>query len=342
MRPLRGAVVGAGYFSRFHYDAWSRMEDVEIVACCDLQEAKARAAAAEHGVPAAYGDLRAMLDAHEVDFVDVVTRPDSHREICGEVAARGLPAICQKPLAPSAEECAQIVDAAEAAGVRLMVHDNFRFQPWYREIKVLMGRGAIGSRLHTISFRNRAGDGWGDDAYLARQPYFQQMPRFLLFEAGIHTIDTFRYLGGEIERVWCRLRRLNPVIAGEDAALAVFDFEGGAVGVYDANRYNESTAEDPRYTFGELLVEGDGGTVRLHDDGRLSLQPLGEPERDHPYERSRRGFAGDCVLATQRHFVDALRGGAPFETEGRRYLRSIAVQEAAYRSAASGRAESPG
>ncbi len=73
--------------------------------------------------------------------------------------------------------------------------------------------------LHTITFRNRAGDGWGEDAYLARQPYFQTMERFLLYEAGIHTIDTFRYLAGEVNRVWCMLRKLNPVIAGEDTAI---------------------------------------------------------------------------------------------------------------------------
>jgi predicted dehydrogenase len=223
-----------------------------------------------------------------------------------------------------------------------MVHENFRFQPWYREIKSLLEGGAIGTKLHTISFRNRAGDGWGDDAYLSRQPYFRAMQRLLIFEAGIHTIDTFRFLAGEINRVWCVTRKLNPVIAGEDAAVGVFEFASGAIGLYDANRFNESTAVNQRYTFGEMLVEANAGSIRLYDDGRLTIQHLGEPEQVHSYPRSQHGFGGDAVLATQRHFVERLKSGEMFETDGPNYLRSIAVQEAAYRSAVSGQWEQPG
>jgi predicted dehydrogenase len=222
-----------------------------------------------------------------------------------------------------------------------MVHENFRFQPWYREAQRLIGEGTIGAKLHSVTFRNRPGDGWGDDAYLARQPYFQTMERFLIYEAGIHTIDTFRFLAGDVARCWCVTRKLNPVISGEDAVLGVFEFESGAIGLYDANRFNESTAEDPRYTFGELLVEGEGGSIRLYDDGRLTVQQLGESEREHSYERSHRGFGSDCVLATQRHFVEQLITGEPFETDGRSYLRNIAVQEALYRSSDSGNWEGP-
>ena len=112
-------------------------------------------------------------------------------------------------------------------------------------------------------------------------------------------------------------------------------------GVYDANRFNESTAENPRYTFGELLVEGNGGTIRMYDDARLTVQPLGEPERDHDYEPSDVGFAGDCVYETQRHFVNGLLNDRPFETDANSYAKSIAVQEAMYRSAESGSWETP-
>lgn len=339
---LRGAVIGAGYFSRFHFDAWQRINHVRIEAVCDVDRNKAEAFAAEFKVPKVFTDHREMLDAlsdgqHRLDFVDVVTRPDTHLPIVQDVAAQGIAVICQKPLASTATESAQIVSMAQAAGIPFMVHENFRFQPWYREIKNLLNDQRIGDRLHTLSFRNRAGDGWGDDAYLARQPYFQTMEKFLIFEAGIHTIDTFRYLAGEINRVWCSTRKLNPVIAGEDSAIAIFDFFDGGQGLYDANRFNESTAANPRYTFGELLVEGNGGTIRLHDDGRLTVQELGRPEKAHTYAPSDSGFAGDCVFATQQHFADGLRLNlSKFETDGPSYLKSIAVQEAMYRSAKSG------
>jgi hypothetical protein len=60
------------------------------------------------------------------------------------------------------------------------------------------------------AFRMRMGDGWGEDAYLARQPYFRKMPRMLVYETGVHFIDTFRFLAGEIERVYCALLRPPP------------------------------------------------------------------------------------------------------------------------------------
>jgi len=338
---LRGCVIGTGYFSQFHFDAWKRMEGVELVACCDTDADKAEAVAREYDIPATFTSYQDMLADCRPDFVDIVTRPDTHLPIIGDAAATGTAIICQKPLAPDMEQVQAIARTVADSGVRFMVHENFRFQPWYREIRQLLDTGTIGDRLHTISFRNRAGDGWGDDAYLARQPYFQTMEKFLIFEAGIHTIDTFRYLAGEIDRVWCTSRRLNPVIAGEDTALGVFQFTDGGTGLYDANRYNESTAENPRYTFGELLVEGSGGSIRLYDDGRLTVQPLGKQERDHVYDAPKHGFAGDCVLTTQQHFIHGLATDSPFETDIVRYLRSIAVQEAMYRSARSGAWEVP-
>lgn len=341
MEKLRGAVIGAGYFSQFHFDSWKRIEEVELVAVCDSNREAAEKASQTYGIESVFTDHLTMLGEVKLDFVDIVTRPDTHFRLVRDFADAGVAIICQKPLAPAVDEARKIVEVTDQAGVRFMVHENFRFQPWYREIKQLLAAGTIGNKVHTITFRNRAGDGWGDDAYLARQPYFQTMQQFLIFEAGIHTIDTFRYLAGEIDRVWCLHRKLNPVIAGEDSAIGVFQFTGGGVGVYDANRFNESTAENPRYTFGELLVECDGGTIRLHDDGRITVQKLGDAEFNHAYQPSRHGFAGDCVHQTQLHFVGGLRSGERFETDGASYLKSIAVQEAMYRSAETMHWETP-
>ena len=95
----------------------------------------------------------------------------------------------------------------------LVVHENFRFSPWYREIRRLIEDGAIGT-VYQASFRLRPGDGQGPAAYLDRQPYFQSMERFLVHETAIHFIDTFRYLLGEPESVYADLQRLNPAILG--------------------------------------------------------------------------------------------------------------------------------
>ena len=334
MNKLKGVCIGAGYFSHYQYEAWQRIPEVEIVAFSNRDPVKAAEITKKFGLTKLYPDYRVMLDAEQPDFVDVITPPPSHAAICAEAARRGIHIICQKPLAPSFEEARAIVDHARQAGVRFMVHENFRFQPWHREIKRLLAAGAIGDQLHSLNFRMRMGDGWGANAYIPRQPYFRDYPRLLVFENGVHFIDTYRYLAGEISRVTAWHRRLNPVIKGEDCALVVFEFANGALGEWDANRYNETTARNPRYTFGEFLVEGSAGSIRLAGDSRLTLQRLGEQEVEVPYACADRNFAGDCCYFTQRHFVDRMLDGQPFETSGEEYLKTLAVQEAVYDSAA--------
>ena len=336
MKKHKAVAIGAGYFSQFHFDAWSRMDNVELCAICDSDVEKANQSAAKYGVANTYSDFAEMLTKEKPDFVDIITRPDSHLDLTSQAVAAGVPVICQKPLAPTFEEAERLVAVAEEAGVPLMVHENFRFQPWYREIKKLLDEQRVGDRLHSISIRTRTGDGWQPDAYMARQPYFREMERLLVFETGVHFIDTMRFLGGEIDGVYARLRKLNSDIAGEDAGTILFEFESGAEGIWDANRFNEPNAEDARYTFGDVLVEANGGSIRLYPDGRLTIQLLGKPELDHDYVHGKKNFASDCVLTTQQHFVQCLVESKSFETSGKNYLQTLSVQEAVYESAKSG------
>lgn len=337
MTQFKGVCVGAGYFSHFQYEAWGRIPEVTITAMCNRDPGRARAIMNKFGIANHYADYRAMLEKEEPDFVDIITPPPTHLEMCKVAADLGIHVVCQKPLAPTFDEARQIVDYTGRAGIRFMVHENWRFQPWYREIKKLLGSGVIGDRIHSLYFRSRMGDGWGKDAYIPRQPYFRDYPRFLVYESGIHFIDTYRYIAGEIEEVYAVVKRLNPAIAGEDCAVVVFHFASGASGTWDANRYNECNSENPRYTFGEFLVDASGGSIRLYLDGRVTVQPLGEKEREHVYHHEDRGFSGDCCYFAQRHFIDRMLDGKPFETNGPEYLRSLAVQEAVYASAESGR-----
>ncbi|MBT8186051.1 MAG: gfo/Idh/MocA family oxidoreductase, partial [Eudoraea sp.] len=176
------------------------------------------------------------------------------------------------------------------------------------------------------------GDGWQEDAYMNRQPYFREMEKLLIYETGIHFIDVFRYLCGNISMVNAKLKTLNPNIKGEDFAWVNFDFSNGTLGFLDASRYNESTAEDPRLTFGSILIDGNKGSIRLYEDGQISIKKLGEVEKKHPYHFEKINFAGDCVYTTQKHFVECLLTEKPFETDAAEYLKNIRVQDAIYKS----------
>ncbi len=331
---MKIACIGAGYFARFHVEAWTRMSDVELVAICDSDAKKAQSLAEEFGVKHTVGNVDDLLKIPDLDAIDIITPPSTHLELCKKIIAEGKDIICQKPLAPTLQEAQEMAALALSGGVRLMVHENFRFQPWYRKMKELLDGDIIGDTIHTIRLQIRTGDGWGDDAYLDRQPYFQTMPRLFIYETGIHYIDVFRFLMGEISSVYARLRKLNGVIAGEDCALVLFDFENGTQGVLDGNRYNEPNYPDPRYTFGRTLVEGNKGSIRLYYDGRLTVQLLGEEEKEIEYKHENKNFASDCVYATQRHFVHCIKNNLPFETDATEYLKNLQVQEAIYESSA--------
>jgi D-apiose dehydrogenase len=250
--------------------------------------------------------------------------------------ARRVPVICQKPLTPSWRKSVALADAADEAGVLCVVHENFRFQPWYREAKRMLAAGVLG-QPHAVAFRLRPGDGQGPRAYLDRQPYFQTMPRLLVVETAVHWIDTFRFLLGEVAAITARLRRMNPALAGEDAGYLLFEFAGGATGLFDGNRSNDFVASNPRRTMGEMWLEGSAGVLRLDGEARLWWKPHHGDEREHAYDRGPETFGGGCCGALQRHVVAHLRGGAPVENTARDYLANLRVQEAAYESHATGR-----
>jgi len=330
--PLKGVAMGAGYFSRFQYEAWTRIPQARITALYNRTESKARELMAAYGIPRYYPDWRELVEQERPDFADIITPPETHEEMCDFLASRGVHIICQKPLAPTLEASRRIVERAKAAGVRFMVHENWRWQPWYRKIKAVQQGGDIGDFTH-IYFRMRMGDGWGERAYLDRQPFFRDYPRLLVYETGVHFVDTFRYLLGEVVEVYANLRRLNPVIKGEETGQIFFRFASGATAIWDANRYNEVESPSPRYTFGELRIDAMQGHLTMDTEANIRIKRLGEPGVDVDYPHENRNFAGDCVYATQRHFVDCFLSGAEFESSGDDYLRTLHVVEAIYKSA---------
>ena len=326
---LRVAGIGAGYFSRFHYAAWARIPDTLLVAICNRTPDRLDSLAAAHEV-AAYNDVEAMLDAARPDLVDIVTPPDTHLSLIRACAARGIPMICQKPFTTSFAEAKEAEAIAAKAGVTLVVHENFRWQPWYRVARQEIAAGTLGA-IHNLTFRLRPGDGRGPHAYLDRQPYFRAMPRFLVHETGVHLIDTFRFLLGEIAAVTARLRRLNPAVAGEDAGFILFDFAAGACGLFDGNRLVDHPARNCRLTMGEMWVEGDEAVLRLDGDGRLWRRRHGsQAEEQIAFPWNDIGFGGDCIFNLQQHVVAHLLEGTPLENTATAYLRNLEIENAVY------------
>lgn len=329
---LRVATIGAGFFSQFHRDSWARIPEVDVIGVADQHIEHARAT----GFPA-FASLDDLISAETPDILDIILPPVAHADaIRNAIAANIKHIICQKPFCTSIDEARAVTGEAKAAGVTLIIHENFRFQPWYRTIKAAIDAGDLGE-VHQMTFRLRPGDGQGPRAYLDRQPYFQQMARFLVHETAVHWIDTFRYLFGDPLAVYADLQRINPNIAGEDAGMILFDHPGGVRSVFDGNRHLDHRADNPRRTMGEALVEGTKGTLSLFGDGTVQYRAFGKiKETEILAADTHDGFGGDCVHAFQQHAVKGFSNRGLLETGASDYLRVIEIENAIYASSEQG------
>lgn len=339
MSRIRGALIGCGFFARNQLHAWEGIEGVEIVAICDRDETRLSETGEAFGIARRYTDAERMFDEGGFDFVDIATTVASHRPLV-EMAARagdgtGVHVICQKPFAENMEDARAMVAAIDATGKTLMVHENFRWQSAVRAAIESLRGGAIGTPFFgRVSFRS------GYDVF-SGQPYLAEGARFIIEDLGIHILDITRALFGDVARISATTTRINPAIRGEDVATMLLAHESGVTSVVDCSYATRRTPE----TFPETLLEidGTGGTLRLDAGYRLTIQAGGDEEvRDVappvlPWAERPWHNIQESVALIQQHFIACLCDGRAPETSGADNLRTLALVEAAYLSAAEGR-----
>jgi predicted dehydrogenase len=334
MAELRGGVIGCGFFSINHLHGWRDIEGASIVALCDRDPARLALVGDQFGIARRYADAAQMLTDERLDFVDVATTVASHRPLVELAARHGVAAICQKPFALSMADARAMVQACEAAGVPLMVHENFRWQSPIQALRARIDTGAIGKPFWgRVSFRS-AYDVFGG------QPYLAKGERFIIEDLGIHVLDIARFLFGDVARLTARIARVNPAIRGEDVATMLLDHQSGLSSIVDCS-YATRLAVEP---FPETLVEIDGaeGSIRLsqgygmqvtgkHGSEMHDVSPRLLPWATRPWHNIQ-----ESVQAIQQHWVDCLREGRDPATSGRDNLKTLALVEAAYLSASTG------
>ena len=313
-RPLCGALIGCGFVSRFHIEAWSRVQNARLAALCDLDLGRLEQAAQR--APGA-GRYTSSADLFEregpLDFVEICTQPESHRVLVDLAAQHGAHILCQKPAALLRTDFTAMIAACESAGVRLMIHENWRFRPWYRALRALIDSGTIGRpiRLRIAHRDTRAMRPGG----FSDQPYQAAMPRLILMDMGCHLVDTARYLMGEIQSVSATIGRFGRDNIGEDVAMLAVSFASGALGWLDLSWCAAPDRARPEWALNETVVEGSDATARVMTDGSLELispsgtaerRPVALPPDDRVYVD---GYAATC-----RHFIERLLSGRDHET----------------------------
>ena len=332
MDIFRVACLGAGYFAQFHLDAWQRAPQAQLIAVADQDITKAEDA----GV-AAFSSLAEMLAKTTPDILDIILPPDQQADaIRTAIEQKISTVICQKPFCRSRAEAGAITTAAEDAGLQLIIHENFRFQPWYQLMKDQLQSGSLGTP-YQFHFSLRPNDGRGKDAYLSRQPYFQTMPRFLVHETAIHFLDVFTFLFGQPDTVYADLQRRNPVIAGEDAGHILLGYDDGKRAVFDGNRLADHNADNHRLTMGEAILEGSAASLSLNGFGEVRRRQNGATDSQILLARQDwPGFGGDCVYGLTQHILSHLAAGKTPDNTAQDYIRLLALEEQVYESAATG------
>jgi len=323
---LKVGMIGAGWVTQYHLPGWRERGDARVVAICDPDIDAARARAAAFGIPAVYGSADAMLEGESLDCLDICSPRESHVADVHRGLRRNLAVLCQKPLAPTLGEAEGLV--AHIGGARVMVHENWRFRPYYRRLRSWIDEGALGNaravRLEVHS-SGMLPDASGARPALVRQPFFRGLDRLLVMEVLVHHIDTLRFLLGELDLESARLSRTNDEIDGED--VAILRLRRRADGVPVDISGNLAVHGAPPIPADRLWIYGENGTAHL--DG-TDLQLVGyssRAERFDPAASYQAAYSGAIA-----HFLDCLETGAVFETSPVDNLETLRIVEAAYAS----------
>jgi D-apiose dehydrogenase len=327
-------MIGAGFWSQFQLAAWRELDDVECVAVCDRVMEKAQALAGRFGVSRIYDDAAAMLAAERLDFVDVVTSPETHASLVCLAAAAGLPVICQKPLGPSLDVARDMVERCDVAGVPLLVHENWRWQAPLRAVKAVLASGRLGTIVRgRIDYANSY-------PVFVDQPFLKELDQFILTDIGTHILDVARFLWGEASELYCQTRRIHADIKGEDVATVMLRMDDDVT--VTCNMSYASKWDLDRFPETFVAVEGSRGGVSLGPDFKVTITDGAGTEVHHVapplYEWSdpARALIHASIVACHRNLRDALGGGAAAETTGADNLRTLALVFGAYESARTG------
>ncbi len=343
MRPAidnpRIAVVGAGLIGQRHAKLIKAGADATLSAIVDPTDA-ARGFAGEIGAPW-FASIAEMLPAGRPEGLIVATPNQLHLEHGLQAVEAGLPALIEKPIADSVAAAEQLVSAAEAAEVPLLIGHHRRHNPLIADAKTKIEAGQLGKlvAVHGMFWLYKPDDYF--DVEWRRKP--GAGPVYINL---IHDIDLMRHLVGEVASVQAIESNAARGHEVEDTAAALLTFKNGALGTITASdsivgpwSWEQTAGENPAYPETDQHCYLIGGTK-----GSLSL-PNGEVwGQDEPrswwrdFQRSGPAIPSDAdpLVRQIAHFCDVIRGQTAPLVSGREGLQTLNVIEALKQSADTG------
>ncbi len=270
--PMNVGLVGTGGISNRHMIPYlDRPDRVRLTAVCDVVESLAQEYAKKAGVEAIYLDFNEMLRDADIDAVDICTGHSSHAPLAIAAAKAGKHVIVEKAMAHTLQGCRDMIEAADKAGVTLMVAQHLRYSPEARAVKRFIDEGNLGeiraARTHTL------GGGGGD-----RRPNDWMKDGKagggVMLVQSVHHLDLLRFYIGNVKRVMGISRSIQPNFLNDadDLVAATLEFENGAVGDLLASWSTPVSPEGMSY-----MIFGSEGTV--HSTPPTIEQSLDAPVR---------------------------------------------------------------
>jgi UDP-N-acetyl-2-amino-2-deoxyglucuronate dehydrogenase len=337
---LRIGFIGGGGITETHARAARDCADLEIAGFCGPNTGKTAALAREYG-GRPFTALEDLLGTVRPDLVVIGSPSGRHAEQGIAAAERGVHVLVEKPIDVTTRRADALIGAAERADVRLGVLFQDRLEPGLVGLKRAVDGGAIGRPL-LASARVK----WH------RPPDYYSGSRWrgtlaldggaALINQGIHTVDLLLWLLGPVARVRAFTATAVHAIEGEDVALALLEFESGAMATLEA-----TTCAWPGYPR-RVEITGTEGTVTV-EAGAVVAADLRTPRPElvgAPKGRASGASTAKLASATPHRriledFVAAIRDGRPPACDGREGRRSLALVEAIYAAAGSaGRGDS--
>lgn len=315
---IRVAMLGAGLMARSHLEAIRGLgERARLVAVADVSAEARERAAREFGIERQYEDALAAAREADADAVIICIPNHLHALVTLAALESGKHVLVEKPMALSLADAEAMVAAAERAERVLMCGLSLRFFNSIRQVKGLVAGGAVGTPRRVVHRRMSRGMGRDEGSWFGSQA----ASGGILPGIGSHSIDAILWwLEDEGARVSAEVRSLNPAMNIEDEAAVLVTTRGGALASMEFS-FNYPVGYD-------WAVAGDEGVLRLRGNELLvNDQPVAIPEQV--------ALPGEATLHAE--FLAAImEGRVPLQASGRETLRSIAVIEAAQRSARTG------
>jgi UDP-N-acetyl-2-amino-2-deoxyglucuronate dehydrogenase len=338
-RRIRFALVGCGRIAERHFEALERhAARAELVAVCDIDPAALARAVARTGA-AGYASLEALLADSPADCVILATPSGLHAEQGIQVAESGRHVVTEKPMATRWRDGQRLVQACDRAGVQLFVVKQNRRNATLQLVKRAMEKGRFG-RIYSVSvnvFWNRPQSYYDSAAWRGTWEF----DGGAFMNQASHYVDLLDWLVGPVDSVHAYTATLARNIQVEDTGVASIRWRSGALGTL-----NVTMLTYPQNLEGSITILGERGTVRLGGVAVNEIQHWCFAEADDDdalvadasYETtSVYGFGHPLYYD---NVIQALRGEAKAETDGREGLRSLELLIAMYLSARDGRAVS--